>query len=148
MTDLSQFAAEGFDPKAWINAACSSVPDGETLERCIVLTTRVICFGHSGVRGVQATGCIARFVYKRRVPHRLQPLRLGNHSPQQAQTAAPGGLPWMRIEAPRVAHRHLAGLEMRLALAGEDVEAGLAEAGDRALRRIPAAQMAKSLQMR
>jgi len=34
MTDLSQFAAEGFDPKAWINAACLTVPEGDTLDRC------------------------------------------------------------------------------------------------------------------
>ena len=37
------------------------------------------------------------------------------------------------------ARRHLAGLEMRLALAGEDLEGSLAEASDRAMRRVPAA---------
>lgn len=35
--------------------------------------------------------------------------------------------------------RHLAGLEMRLSLAGEDLEASLVDASDRALRCIPAA---------
>ena len=36
MTDLTQFAAEGFDPRAWINEACTTVPEGDTLERCIL----------------------------------------------------------------------------------------------------------------
>ena len=35
MTDLSPFAAEGYDPKQWINEACTAVPEGDSLERCI-----------------------------------------------------------------------------------------------------------------
>lgn len=43
-------------------------------------------------------------------------------------------------ELKRVAgSRHLAGLEMRLSLAGEDLEASLVDASDRAVRCIPAA---------
>lgn len=36
MTDLSQFAADGFDPRQWINEACTTVPEGDTLERCML----------------------------------------------------------------------------------------------------------------
>lgn len=33
MTDLSVFADDGFDPKSWINAACSGKPQDEPLDR-------------------------------------------------------------------------------------------------------------------
>jgi len=33
MADISSFADEGFDPKAWVNAACASKPAEEPLER-------------------------------------------------------------------------------------------------------------------
>jgi len=33
MADLAEFSQPGFDPKAWINAACSARPEEESLER-------------------------------------------------------------------------------------------------------------------
>lgn len=33
MADLAAFADDGFDPKAWINAACSNKSPDESLER-------------------------------------------------------------------------------------------------------------------
>ncbi len=66
------------------------------------------------------------------LPSRLAPLRI-SYSHCRVRP-----LLWHDVRPNRL-HRHLAGLEMRLALASEDVEANLADASDQALRRIPAA---------
>ena len=136
MTDLSQFAAEGFDPREWINEACTTVPEGDTLERCILQMR----YNNQNCPSCRASTQL------RRVWGLLCDLSYSDHTLTACSllSCGEGQLHWhhhnvtSQCKSP-LCFRHLAGLEMRLALAAEDVEAGLADASDRALRRIPAA---------